>query len=399
MPDFRFEGSTLAGKAIQGVISAESLSDAKNKVKELSNKHRVKVDQILKRRTFLYKVRKQNGEVLKGEQTAFSKDEVDRAMKKLGYSVINIEPKLLDIKFKPPASDLVTFVRVSADLLREKLPYNEVLQLLVNDIDNPTLRNSVKEIDYDLRQGKDGEEAFAKQERIFGPFTAKILGMASKSGNMATIYENTAKFLERNAEFNKNLRSALITPLFTMLILMGAVIFYIAYIFPETAKLFQKMGSELPPMTTYTLMFSDFLVLNMWWISLSLLILTGGIFFYFNTPKGAYNRDRMLFSLPILGSLFHKTAIEIFCRVFHSLYSGSGQNIEAIRLAADACGNRYMSKQIQDVAIPITAHPGKRPGRRFRLCQGVYQNSYRALSVRSGDGNGEKICRTDCQLL
>jgi type IV pilus assembly protein PilC len=54
----------------------------------------------------------------------------------------------------------------------------------------------------------------------------------------------------------------------------------------------------------------------------------------------------------------HKTSIEIFSRVFYTLYSGSGQNIEVIRVAAEACRNKYMEKQIKEVAIKMMLKEG-----------------------------------------
>jgi len=147
-------------------------------------------------------------------------------------------------------------------------------------------------------------------------------------------------------------------PLFTLLILFGAVIFYVAYIFPETAKLFKKLGTELPPMTTATLAFSDFLIGN-FWILLSILVVAAASLIYFiRTPKGQFLKDKYIIKLPILGTLIHKTTIEIFCRVFYALYSGSGENVDAIKLAAEACGNNYMEHQIKNIAIPMMLSKG-----------------------------------------
>ncbi|MCB0285201.1 MAG: type II secretion system F family protein [Calditrichia bacterium] len=359
MPDFRFEGTTLNGRAIQGTVVAESLSEAKTKVRKLADKHKVKVSAIQKRKTFLFKAQKAGEEPFKGEQKAFTKDEVQRALERLGYKVLSVQPKLIDFKLPPPEADVVTFVRVSADMLRENLQFNEVLQMLVNDTENVTLREAIKEINNDLRQGKDSEEAFIKQEKALGAFAARMLGLASKSGNMVSIYESTAKFLERNAEFKRNLKSALIMPLFTVLILMGAVFYYVGFIFPETAKLFMKLGTELPPMTSATLALSDFMVENIWIIMLLLLSGTGLLVYYFVfNPKGRFVRDRYILKMPFLGSLIHKTVIEIFCRVFYALYSGSGENIDAIKLAAEASGNRYFEKQIKTIAIPMMLNKG-----------------------------------------
>ncbi|MEJ2634402.1 MAG: type II secretion system F family protein [Calditrichia bacterium] len=359
MPDYRFEGSTVNGRSVQGIITADNMADAKKKIRKLSDQHSVKINRIQKRKIFMYKVQKNDEKPTSGEQKAFNKAEVRQALEKLGYKVISVQPKLLSLNLKPPTTEVVTFVRLSADLLREKLPFNEVLQLLGNDIPNPALKEAIKEINNDLRQGKDSEEAFIKQERALGKFTARMLGLASKSGNMTDVYESTAKFLERNAEFKKNLRSALIMPMFTLLVLFGAVVFYVAYIFPETAKLFLKLGSELPPMTTATLQFSDFLLNNMVFMTVGFVGIFGGIAYYIRTPKGKFMKDKYIFKVPMIGSLVHKTVIEIFCRVFYSLYSGSGENVDAIKLAAEATGNKYFEDQIKTIAIPMMLSKGK----------------------------------------
>lgn len=359
MAEFRFLGIASNGKMVQGVISADTSSEAKKKIKKMAAQHKVKINKIQKRKTYMYKVQKSGEKPITGEQKAFTKQEVQQALTKLGYQVLRIQPKIGFLTLKPPAADIVTFVRLSADLLREKLPFNEVLQLLSNDLNNPVLRDAVRQINNDLRQGKDSEEAFIKQERVLGKFTARMLGLASKSGTMADIYESTAKFLERNAEFRKNMRQALIMPLFTLLILFGACVFYVAYIFPETAKLFLKLGSELPPMTKATLDLSDFLIANMPMFLLGSAIALGSFFYFLQTPKGKYLKDRYILKLPIIGPIVHKTTIEIFCRVFYSLYSGSGENVDAIRLAAEACGNRYFEDRIKEVAIPAMLREGR----------------------------------------
>jgi type IV pilus assembly protein PilC len=232
------------------------------------------------------------------------------------------------------------------------------MQLLVNDIQNKTLRDTLKDINTELKQGKDSERAFVKHEAVLGRFTAHMLGLASKSGNMADIYESTAKFLERQAEFKKNLKSALIMPIVTLVVLFGAVVYYVGYIFPATAGLFRKFGIELPPMTAATMALSDFIVDN---IGVLLLVTLTPIIIavkWFSTEKGRFVLDRYIWRVPIIGPLMHKRSIEIFCRVFYALYSGSGENIEVIRMAAEACGNKYMEHQIKTVALPLMTQKG-----------------------------------------
>ncbi|BDQ04040.1 type II secretion system F family protein [Ignavibacterium sp.] len=134
-------------------------------------------------------------------------------MTRLGYKVISVNQKLIDLQAKPPVQEIVTFVKISAELLEQKLSYGEILNLLINDTQNATLKNTLKEINNELKKGADSQVTFLKYQDVFGKFTAYMLGLASKSGNMTEIYKATAKFLERRQEFRKNLRSALITPI------------------------------------------------------------------------------------------------------------------------------------------------------------------------------------------
>ena len=360
MPEYRINGVTLSGKAVSGSITADSRTIAKTKAAELSRDKKFKVTGIHERLAFIYRVQKGTDKPIDGEQKAFSSGEVRVALEKMGFRVLYVRKKLFGTKQrKAPIVDVITFVRVSTDLMRQKLPFNEVMQLLINDIPNATLRESIKEINAELKQGKDSEKVFMKQAPVIGKFTAQMLGLASKSGNMVEIYESAAKFMERNAEFKRNLKSALITPLITLFVLFLACLFYVAYIFPKTAEMFSKFHIKLPPMTAATLKFSNWLMDH--WLILTILFTVPLIVLlrFIRTERGRFLADKYLIKIPVIGSMLHKTAIEIFCRVFYALYSGSGENIEIIRMAAEACGNRYMEHQIKTIAIPMMLERGK----------------------------------------
>jgi len=360
MSEFRIEGVTTAGKLVSGVISADSKRLAKQKAAMMGREKKFKVTGVLERATFLYRVQKGSEKPFDGEQKAFTKNEVSVALEKMGFRVQYVRKKLFGNRQKPaPMIDVITFVRVSTDLMRQKLPFNEVMTLLLNDIPNATLREAVKEINTELKQGKDSEKVFLKQSVVFGRFAANMLGLASKSGNMVEIYESTAKFLERNAEFKRSLKSALIMPVVTLFILGLAVLFYVGYIFPKTAEMFEKFGIDLPPMTAATLDFSRWLTANIVLVVIAVVVplIAGGRFI--TTERGRYLADKYLIRIPVVGNLMHKTAIEIFCRVFYALYSGSGENIEIIKLSAEACGNKYMESQIKTIAIPLMLERGK----------------------------------------
>lgn len=395
MVEYKFTAQKLNGQAISGTLTADTTSEGKKKIQRLAEKNQLKLVTVEKKSTFLYKAQKGIDKPIRGEQKAFNKKEVEDALARLGYKVLSVNKKLLDFQAKPPVSEIVTFVKISAELLEQKLAYAEILTLLINDTQNLALKNTLKEINNELKKGADSQATFLKYQDIFGKFTAYMLGLASKSGNMTEIYLATAKFLERRQEFRKNMRSALITPMVTVFVLFLAVLFYVGYIFPETAKLFVRFGVELPPMTAFTLKISDFLMDNPYLVAAMCIVPPIGLFQFSRTEKGKYLIDQYILKFPVIGSLIHKTLIEVFCRVFYTLYSGSAESIEPIRIAAEAAGNTYFEDKIKNVAIPLMVKKGVGVTDAFEAC-GVFTET--ALSrFHSGEETGT-IKNTALQL-
>jgi type IV pilus assembly protein PilC len=103
---------------------------------------------------------------------------------------------------------------------------------------------------------------------------------------------------------------------------------------------------------------SDFLIRNGLIVAIFCIVPPIVIWQLSKTKKGKLVKDNFIIKLPILGSLIHKTNIEVFCRVFYTLYSGSAESIEPIRIAAEATGNAYFESQIKNIAIPLMIKKG-----------------------------------------
>jgi type IV pilus assembly protein PilC len=358
MPDYRFKGLSAQGKLVQNEFEADSKKMARDKADKFCRARNVRLQAVEQKAVFMYKVEK-DGKIFTGEQEAYNKEELERALIKLGYKVKNINKKLFDLAGSVPTEEVVTFIRLSADLLKQKLTFDEILNLLYEDTHNKRMKDVIKSIQKDLKDGKEGTSVYNKHEDVFGKFASYMLGVASTSGNMAQVFDSTATFLERDATFKKNLRRSLMMPAVTVLAVIGVVLFYVGYIFPATAELFLEMDIDLPPMTRATLDISYFL--RDYWILIVMSIATpiGLLIAYARTKQGRLNLDRLMIKMPVMGDLLHKTSIEIFSRVFYTLYSGSGQNVDVIRIAAEACRNTYMEKQIKEVAVRGMLEEGK----------------------------------------
>lgn len=356
--EFKFSGTSRVGQPVQGTVFAASRSAATKKVNSLADKHGFRTREILQRQMYHYKVKHPNGTLVEGDQKAFSQEELASALRKMGLTVVKIDRRRFDFQRKPPQQDMIMFVRLSANLLKEKLPFDEVLNLLVNDVSSKSLKQVIRDLNADLKGGMEAQQAFMKHQHMLGKFTAYMLGIASRSGNMSEIYDATARFLERQNEFKKSVKSAMVTPTITIVVLMAAFIWYIWYIFPETAGLFADFDVKLPPLTVRTLAFSAWMDRNWIWLFSLIIAATGAAVAFFRTQRGQFIMHRNLIRMPVIGELLHKLNIEIFCRVFAVLYSGSGDNITVIKIAAEACGNTYMEHRIKTITVPMMVAQG-----------------------------------------
>ena len=354
MKDFRVTGKNAEGIPLQAVITAKDKKEARQSLFRKG----ISIDKLEQRKEFNYYITLPNKKKIKGKKSAFNAQEIKDAFIKHGYNKVRVEAVLLDIKLKPPIQSILQFINLSSFMLQEDMPYDKILEILADEEDNPTLRNTLKSIQSELKKGREGEEVFKQYENVFGKFPAYMLGLATKSGNMSEVYQATAKFMERDMEYKKSLRSALMTPAFTVFAMVLAVLYYVISVFPATATLFVRFGLDIPPMTKATLQLSDYLTANWWWMLILMMAPLTVLLIWFRSSKGSYYRDKWIVQIPIIGPLLHKTSIEIFFRVFSAIYSGAENNIETLRAASEACRSKWMEHGVKEIAIPMMLRDG-----------------------------------------
>lgn len=358
--EYRFKGYGPQGKLVQGTFMAESPKASKEYLNKLSQKFHLRISSLEKKRDWLYKVYSAGKKKpFSGRQSAYSKAEVASALTKMGYTKFTINPVLFDLPMKPGLADIMMFIKLSTTMLKDRMSFGKILEMLAEEQTNRTLKDALLQIESQLKGGAEGKEVFMRFGHVFGKFPAFMLGLATRSGNMADVFEATSKFIERDMEIKKNIKKALISPMFAVFATVGAVMYYVIDIFPATAELFLKYNMPLPPLTKGTLSVSDWLAVYWWTIALAVAIPATIVWRWWATPKGKIWRDSHIIKLPMVGHLIHKSSIEIYFRVFGTIYAGAGDNIETIRTAAEACRNAWMEDRIKRITIPLMLKEGE----------------------------------------
>jgi type IV pilus assembly protein PilC len=349
--EFRVDARDKTGRPIQFFLMASTYLEARRRARQQTTSRGGSVLGIHRKKTYVYRV-KRGTRYVDGFQNAYSRDEVIRALESLRFDVQSVR-RVYDFKGRAPITEIVSFVGTSARLLEQKIAYAEVLQIMSTNVRNRYLRGAIKDIINDLRNGVDSREAFVRQSKVFGEHNALMLGIASKSGDMTSIFKSVAKLVERQAEFKKGLMSSLLLPAVTSLTLVGAIGFYALYLLPQMVQTMGPLLTEIPPLTQMTLDVSDFVKENYIVLLTLVMGLTGGFYAYIMTAEGKYYLHKYLVKLPYLGRIMRNTSVEIFCNVLGIMYTSAGENIDAIQIAGDSSGNVFLSRQIRTVTVPM----------------------------------------------
>lgn len=357
--EYRFKGTNQEGRNVQGTFAVSSAREARQHAAAIRSRHGIRIDKLERKRDYLYKVWVPGRAPNTGRQSAFNRAEVEDALRRLGYDRFKIGRVWFDLPTKVSKTDIMMFIRLSANMLRDKMNFGKILEMLAEEQSNRKMREVLYQIEGQLKAGAEGREVFMNFSHIFGRFPAFMLGLATRSGNMADIFDSTATFIERDMEINKSVRKALLSPLITIAATLAAFGYYVLSIFPATATLFAKYDMETPPLTKLTLDFSHWLGRTWWILGLAALGIVLILWRWWSTPKGRIWRDRNIVKIPVVGPLIHKMSIEIYFRVFGTIYSGAGDNIETIRVAAEACRNGWMEDRIKRITIPLMLREGE----------------------------------------
>ncbi|HOZ02122.1 MAG TPA: type II secretion system F family protein, partial [Candidatus Syntrophosphaera sp.] len=263
--EYRFRGANKEGKPVTGTFTASGGREAQRHLAELRQRYQITIARLEQKRDWLYKVRMAGRAPFSGRQSAYNKEDVAEGLRRLGYEDFKIGRVLFDLPGKPSIADILMFIRLSANMLRDKMNFGKILELLAEEQSNRKMKETLYQIETQLKAGAEGREVFQSFSNVFGRFPAFMLGLATRSGNMADIFDSTAEFIERDVEISKTVRKALLSPLITILATLAAFGYYVLEIFPATATLFTKYDMETPTLTKGTLDFSNWLG-EVWWI-------------------------------------------------------------------------------------------------------------------------------------
>lgn len=300
---------------------------------------------------FQYTAKDKSAQTLTGTIEAANENEVVGLLHKKGLAVVSIKA----VKKKPvrkrsggwvKMDDLVVFSRQLATLIDSGIPLVGALGILVDQVENPHLKNIVLGVRHDVESGLSFCESLIRYPKVFSTFFTNMVRAGETSGMLDDVLERVASYMEKTAALTRKVKSSLVYPaiVVTMAILITAVL--LLKVVPTFKGIFEMLGGSLPLPTLILILVSDILKRMFIFIVIGVVVLSLLLRHYINTEKGRYNFDKIILRLPILGMLIRKVAVAKFSRTLSTLVKSGVSILDALKIVAKTSGNKVVEEAV-----------------------------------------------------
>jgi len=316
MEFFTYKGIS-AGKYVEGELEALNLDEASHLLKE-------------KKIIITYLVRSKKK---KGEKKAKAK----------GSSLFG--------KKKIKVEDVLIFSKQFATMVKAGLPILQVLSMLRDQLENPSLQEVIEEIRRSLEGGVTLSKCFEKYPKLFDNVYINMVKAGEASGKLDIFLLKIVESLEKKEKIKKKIKGALMYPaiMFTVAITVSA--FMLVKVVPVFAKMYEGMGIALPKPTAVILSMSDFLR-GTGGLVMLISIITFVVGFRFLTTKNAafkYRWHKQVLKLPIFGDMILKSLLARISLIMGNLSAAGVNLLESLEIAKEVSNNVVVSEAIENV--------------------------------------------------
>ena len=250
-------------------------------------------------------------------------------------------------------ASFLVFNQELVSLLKAGLPILRSIELLLERQANPVWREVLGDIRDRITSGASLSDAFAAQGDLFPRLYATSLKAGERSGELEPVLRRFLKYQKTMVALQRKVVSTLIYPALLIAVSAGLIAIMMTFVVPRFTEFFGELGSELPLLTRIVIGTASSIRSHIWLI----LAAAAAAFFaarhYSQTERGKEFFDRSYLRMPFVGGIFRRFAISQFTRSLAALLSGGTPLVPSLETAAEAVGNRYVSRRIAEIVSRV----------------------------------------------
>jgi general secretion pathway protein F len=288
-------------------------------------------------------------------------------------------------------ADLASFTREFSELYVSGVPVDDCLRILSDEAATEKMRRISAPLLANVLDGSALADAMQKQSEVFSPEYLNVVRAGEMSGTLGQAIEELATLIERRAEVEAQVKSALTYPI--VLLGLGAVSIgiVVGVLVPSIAPVFAESGKPIPDALRILMALRD-----NWALAVGIIAgLVGCLFglraFIEKAPSRQLIFDSYKLRLPGIGSFVVQKETARFARTMGTLLKAGVPLLQAAASAQAVVHNRMILSKVER-AVGLVGE-GSSLANAFRHEEAFPKVAIRMISV------GEETAKLDRMLL
>jgi general secretion pathway protein F len=259
----------------------------------------------------------------------------------------------LPFRKRIPLSEVSLMLRQLATLLEAGLPLEQALAVLIEQGDNPSMRQVIAAMRSEVLAGNTLARAMDKHRDTFPEIHRALINAGEASGELATVMDKLASYSEAQQALQQKISLAMVYPAIVITVAVLVVGGLLLFVVPPVVEVFQQTRQALPLLTRALIALSDFLSAT--WLYLIAIFVVGGFGAQRALQQEAlrYQFHLKLLQLPIVGKLIRGSNTARMASTL-SILVGSGVGLlTALTAACGVLTNLPMRRALEDAATKV----------------------------------------------
>lgn len=253
----------------------------------------------------------------------------------------NHEAQLARVSLK--GTEKLELIGSLATMLGSGISIMEVVTTLRED-SKPGPKKILDEMVTDLGQGKHMWVTLGKFPKVFDKVSVNVIRASEEAGTLDVALRDLKATLQKNMEFNDKIRSALMYPVFIIIVFIMILLLILTFVVPKISTVFAQMNVTLPLPTKILIFLSDLIVKN------TLTFFGGiGIFAVVVWYLFVYKHRQLMeifYKLPLISTLVSQIDVTNFSRNLSLLLMSGLPITQALELVEEVVVRRRMAQVI-----------------------------------------------------
>jgi type IV pilus assembly protein PilC len=316
--------------------------------------------------TYTYKARNNTGQLVTGNITANSEQEVIVQLRQMQYAPVKISQgvtaniyedaaaktsffSLIFSSKKIKVRDMAIFCTNLSSMTSAGVPLLGALNMVSDQLTSVKLSATIRKISQRISDGASFSEALAAFGDIFSSFFINMIRAAEMSGTLDQVLKDMAVYMEKQDTLRQTVRGMMIYPIILAVACLGVITLIITFVMPQFVHIFTKAGVPLPAPTKMLY------EIGLWIKQYPMFYvpaLVACVFLFrkfLKTKQGKDVVDRMLLKVPKVGALMKNSLVARFCRTLATMLNTGVPMLQSLRIVQQVLGNVVFTEIVQDV--------------------------------------------------